>query len=70
MTVSVLWLFLMAPWVGLHCVIVVFPHHTHSLFGIEILQPITTFFFINYLLFSIIDINVKTVYQSSKNEEF
>ena len=31
-TVSVLWLFLMLPWVGLRCVIVVFPHHTHLLF--------------------------------------
>ena len=28
-TVYVLWLFLMMPWVGLHCVIVVFPDHTH-----------------------------------------
>ena len=31
MTVSVLWLFLMVPWVGLQCVIVVFPDHTHLL---------------------------------------
>ena len=31
-TVNVLWLFLMVPWVGLHCVIVVFPDHTHLLF--------------------------------------
>ena len=28
-TVNVLWLFLMMPWVGLHCVIVVFPDPTH-----------------------------------------
>ena len=27
--VNVLWLFLTAPWVGLQCVIVVFPYHTH-----------------------------------------
>ena len=31
MTVSVLWLFLMVLWVGLQCVIVVFPDHTHVL---------------------------------------
>ena len=29
---SVLWLFLTVPWVGLQCVIVVFPDHTHLLF--------------------------------------
>ena len=28
MTVSVLWLFITLPWVGLQCVIVVFPDHT------------------------------------------
>ena len=30
-TVHVLWLFLTVPWVGLQCVIVVFPDHTHLL---------------------------------------
>ena len=30
-TVGVLWLFLMVPWVGLQCMIVVFPDHTHFL---------------------------------------
>ena len=37
-TVNVLWLFLMVPWVGLQCVIVVFPDHTDLLFvfGISI----------------------------------
>ena len=29
-TINVLWLFLTAPWVGLQCVIVVFPDHIHS----------------------------------------
>ena len=29
MTVSVLRLFLAVPWIGLRCVIVVFPDHTH-----------------------------------------
>ena len=29
---NVLWLFLTVPWVGLQCVIVVFPDHTHFLF--------------------------------------
>ena len=28
-SVNVLWLFLTVPWVGLRCVIVVFPEHTH-----------------------------------------
>ena len=28
-TINVLVLFLTVPWVGLHCVIVVFPDHTH-----------------------------------------
>ena len=32
MTVSVLWLFLTVPWVGLHSVIVVFPDQTRLLF--------------------------------------
>ena len=31
-TVNVLWLFLKVLWVGLQCVIVVFPDHTHILF--------------------------------------
>ena len=31
-TKNVLWLFLAVPWVGLQCVIVVFPDHTHLLF--------------------------------------
>ena len=29
-TVNILWLFQMVPWVGLQCVIVVFPDHTHK----------------------------------------
>ena len=32
-TIHVLWLFPTVPWVGLQCVIVVFPDHTHLLFG-------------------------------------
>ena len=32
-TASVLWLFLTVPWVGLQCVIAVFPDHSHLLFG-------------------------------------
>ena len=31
-TVNVLWLNLMVPWIGLQYVIVVFPDHTHLLF--------------------------------------
>ena len=32
MTIIALWLFLMVPWAGLQCVIVVFPGHTHFFF--------------------------------------
>ena len=32
MTVSVLWPFLTVPWVGLQCVIVVFPDHARLFF--------------------------------------
>ena len=31
-TIHVLWLFLSVPWIGLRCVIVVVPDHTHLLF--------------------------------------
>ena len=31
-TVDVLWLFFVVPWVGLQCVIVVFPDYTHLIF--------------------------------------
>ena len=34
-TINVLWFFLKVPWVGLQCVIVVFPDHTHLHFGDE-----------------------------------
>ena len=40
MTVSVLLLFLMVLWVGLHCVIVVFPDHTHLLFMLTLLSDV------------------------------
>ena len=33
-TVNILWLYLTVPWVGLQCVTVVFPDHTHLLFVI------------------------------------
>ena len=35
MTVSVLWLFLTLPWVGLQCVIVLFPGHIETLYLFE-----------------------------------
>ena len=31
-TINILWLFLMVLWVGLQCMIVVIPEHTHLLF--------------------------------------
>ena len=33
-TVNVLLLFVTVPWVGMQCVVVVFPDHTHLLFGL------------------------------------
>ena len=33
-TVIILWIFLTVPWVGLQCVIVVFPDHTHYFFTV------------------------------------
>ena len=36
-TVSILWLFLTVHWVGLQCVIVVFPDLTHMLFSVLVL---------------------------------
>ena len=33
-TINVLSLYLMVTWVGLHCVVVVFPDHTHFLLGV------------------------------------
>ena len=35
-TINVLWLFLTVRWVGLQCVIVVFPDHTHLLFDLAL----------------------------------
>ena len=37
-TKNALWLFLMVPWVGLQCVVVVFLGHTYLLFVISITQ--------------------------------
>ena len=34
--INVLWLFLTVPWVGLQCVIVVFPDHTYLVFGTSV----------------------------------
>ena len=34
-TVIVLWLFLVVPWVGMQCVFVVFPDQTHLLLGLK-----------------------------------
>ena len=39
-TINVLWLFLTVPWVGLQYVIVVFPDHTHLLFGVFLSGPL------------------------------
>ena len=39
-TVSVLWFFLNVPWVGLHCVIMVFPGHalTFCVYGCTVMK--------------------------------
>ena len=46
-TVNVLWLFLVVPWVCLQCVIVVFPNHTHLLFDC-LAFPINSLFMLNF----------------------
>ena len=46
-TVKVMWLFLAVLWVGLHCVIVVFPDHTHL-----ILYVMPSFFIMCLCLYS------------------
>ena len=40
-TVNVLWLFLMVPWAGLQCVIVVYPDHTYFLLKCWVRDKIT-----------------------------
>ena len=61
-TVNVLWLFLTVPWVvGLQCVIVVFPDHTHLLFhSLKCCQPVYTYFAFCLSLFVSIadDVNI------------
>ena len=42
-TINVLCLFLTVSWVGLHCVIVVFPDHTHLIFNVKLLFQIMAF---------------------------
>ena len=41
-TIYVLWLFLTVLWVGLQCVILVFPDHTHLLFSVMFTLLIAT----------------------------
>ena len=60
-TVNVLWLFLKVPWVGLQCVIVVFPDHTHLLFhSLKCCEPVYTYFAFCLSLFVSIadDVNI------------
>ena len=40
---SVLWIFLVIPWVGLSYVVVAFPSHTHLLFGFSLASQATYF---------------------------
>ena len=42
-------LFLMVPWIGLQCVIVVFPDNTHLLFWEQVCNKIISFRFSDYL---------------------
>ena len=56
-TVSVLWFFLMVPWVGLQCAIVVFPHHTHLLFFKISLVPYDKYYLTCVLLYYWIYLN-------------
>ena len=60
-TVNVLWLFLTAPPVGLKCVILVFPDHSHLLFySLKYCEPAYTYFAFCLSLFVSIadDVNI------------
>ena len=50
--VNVLWLFLAVPWVGLQCVIVVFPYHTQ-------LRFVVLTYFLELLRAEIVDCGIK-----------
>ena len=47
-TIHVLWLFLTVQWVGIQCVIVVFPDHTHLLLHEQGIQVILTHIFLGW----------------------
>ena len=49
--VNVLWLFLTVPWVGLQCVVVVFPDHSHLLYDI---YSVLALLFMQCLYFSLV----------------
>ena len=73
-TVSVLWLFLKVPWVGLQCVIVVFPDHTHLLLSVAAENKANSFIFLlqyhytlHFLQFELNSICIITKGQLSKN---
>ena len=66
-TVNVMWLFLTVPWVGLQCVIEVFPDQTHLLFVLQKLN----FYISNELLTKLLafcenKLNLVTKYPSTK----
>ena len=50
--VNVLWLFLAVPWVGLQCVIVIFPYHTQ-------LRFVVLTYFLELLRAEIVDCGIK-----------
>ena len=57
-TINVLWLFSMVSWVGLQCVIVVFPDHTHLLFcGIVVMNNFLCKFGVHLAGMTIIKVN-------------
>ena len=51
-TINVLWLFLTVLWAGLQCVTVVFPDHTHLLFGSKNNLRFSAFLFLSAVILS------------------
>ena len=69
LTVSVLWLFLTVPWVGLRCVMVVFPGQAYLLLALS--RPLSTFVQTNipraFCLFDLILHVPSTIFQLNRD---
>ena len=61
-TMYVLWLFLTVPWVGLQCVIVVFPDHTRLRFDLAFLYILDWMSTVENIAFSFIYLSLSTAW--------